>query len=428
MDIEALLATLENLTFQDLTPLLLTPLLVGLWGYALVRLWVYKRRSGRLQQEVHNHKVRTAKIVTLLKQERRYAAEKLSFLEQARDEMRLQFSSLAQQIFEDRSEQFSRQNSTQLATILQPFQDQLHSFRSKVNDIHISDTRERASLQKEISHLTALNNRINDEAANLTRALKGDKKAQGNWGELVLERVLEKSGLRKGHEYATQGGYRDGDNRLFKPDVLVHLPDNRDIIIDSKVSLVDWERYINAQDEGDREKTLKRHIQAIRTHIQTLSEKDYSSLKGLQSLDFVLMFMPIEAAFATATQYDDTLLEASFSNKIIIVTPTTLLVTLRTIENIWRLEQQHKNSQEIARLAGSLYDKLRGFLEDMEKIGKQLSTTTATYESAMNKLTHGRGNVIAQAGRFTELGVKAKKEIPKSLTDQTETDFPPLKN
>lgn len=364
--------------------------------------------------------IREAKLMTLLTNERKNAAEKLQLLEEAREELRLQFSSLAQQIFDEKTARFSDLNRDKLDAILQPFNKQLTSLKHEINEAYRNDSRERISLKNEIIQLRDLNQQVNKEAINLTNALKSDTKVQGNWGELILERVLERSGLRRGLEYETQGGFRDHNNRLLKPDVIIHLPEDKDIIIDSKVSLVNWERYVNCDEESERALHLAGMIKAIRDHITTLSKKNYPELTGIHSLDFVLMFMPIEAAFSTAFEQDETLFSEALSNNIIIVTPTTLLATLRTIENIWHFEHQSKNSLEIARRAGIMYDKFRGFMEEMEKIGKQLATCHSTYDGALLKLTRGRGNLVAQAELLKELGVQVKKEIPKSITDLAE--------
>ena len=371
----------------------------------------------------NNQAIREARLITLLKNERKHAAEKLQLLEDAREELRLQFTALAQQIFDEKSARFSELNRDKLEAILQPFNNQLTGLKQEINEIYRNDSRERMSLKNEIVQLRDLNQQVTQEAINLTKALKSDTKIQGNWGELILERVLERSGLRRGLEYETQGGFRDSNNRLLKPDVIVHLPDDKDIIIDSKVSLVSWERYVNCADEGERALHLAAMIRAIREHITTLSKKNYPELTGIHSLDFVLMFMPIEAAFSTAFQEDDNLFGEALTKNIIIVTPTTLLATLRTVENIWQFEHQSKNSLEIARRAGIMYDKFRGFVEEMEKIGKQLATCHSTYDGAILKLTRGRGNLIAQAEQIKELGVQVRKEIPKSITDLAELDL-----
>ncbi len=371
----------------------------------------------------NNQAIREARLITLLKNERKHAAEKLQLLEDAREELRLQFTSLAQQIFDEKSVRFSELNRDKLDAILQPFNNQLTGLKQEINEIYRNDSRERMSLKNEIIQLRDLNQQVNQEAINLTRALKSDTKIQGNWGELILERVLERSGLRRGLEYETQGGFRDNNNRLMKPDVIVHLPEDKDIIIDSKVSLISWEKYVNSAEDSERAHHLAGMISAIREHIVTLSKKNYPELAGIHSLDFVLMFMPIEAAFSTAFQEDENLFSEALAKNIIIVTPTTLLATLRTVENIWQFEHQSKNSLEIARRAGIMYDKFRGFMEEMEKIGKQLATCHSTYDGALLKLTRGRGNLVAQAEQIKELGVQVKKEIPKSITDLAELDL-----
>jgi DNA recombination protein RmuC len=381
-----------------------------------------KKTADALEQ--HNHQaIQEAKLITMLTNERKHAAEKLKLLENAREELKLQFAGLAQQIFEEKSTRFSELNREKLDAILQPFNSQLTALKQEINEIYRHDSRERISLKSEIVQLRDLNLQVNREAINLTNALKSDTKVQGNWGELVLERVLEKSGLRRGLEYETQGGFRDNNNRLFKPDVIVHLPENKDIIIDSKVSLVSWEKYVNTDDENERRLHLAAMIKAIREHIATLSKKNYPELTGIHSLDCILLFMPIEAAFSTAFAQDDTLFIEALSKNIIIVTPTTLLAALRTIENIWQFEHQSKNAQEIARRAGIMYDKFRSFMEEMEKIGKQLATCHSTYDGAFLKLTRGRGNLVAQAEQLKELGVQVKKEIPKSITDLAELEL-----
>jgi DNA recombination protein RmuC len=376
-----------------------------------------------LEQQIVEQKMRIVELETLLADEKRHGGEKLTLLEEARDELRLQFSSLARQIFDEKNEKFGAQSKERLEAILKPFHEQLTSFKKEINDIYLSDTRERATLQKEIHTLRELNQQIGTEAINLTRALKGDKKIQGNWGELVLEKVLEQSGLRRGHEYQCQEGFRDQDNRLFKPDVIVHLPEGKDIVIDSKVSLISWERYVNGSDEDERSRALVDLIAAIRDHLASLGSKNYSDLGGIRSLDFVIMFMPIEAAFVAAFQHDERLFAEAFSHRIIVTTPTTLLATLRTVENIWRYEHQSRNSLEIARRAGVIYDKLCGFVEDMEKIGRQLNSCHQTYDAAMAKLSMGRGNLIAQAGQLTELGVQVRKELSRSVTEKADMDL-----
>lgn len=382
----------------------------------------YQQRAETLSEELGQLKVELREQQVTLDKERRSASEKLELLEKNRDALKQEFENLANRIFDQKSERFSQQSKTSLDSLLNPFRDQLQDFRKRVEDVYTTETRDRQALRSEIKSLQELNRQITEEAANLTRALKGDKKVQGNWGELILERVLERSGLRKGVEYETQGSYRDEDNQLLRPDVIVHLPDQRNLVIDSKVSLVAYQQWVTADEEEERAAALKQHVEAVRNHIRTLSEKDYSQLNGLHSPDFVLLFMPIEPAFVAAFQQDENLFAEAFERKIIVVTPTTLLATLRTIENIWRYERQSQNARRIADRAGAVYDKLRVFVEAMEKLGSQLHTAQGTYDNAMNTLTRGRGNLISQANRFVELGVRVKKELPKSIVDQAEVD------
>lgn len=363
-----------------------------------------------------------ATLTTRLEEQTRQNDEKIQLLHEAKESMSVQFKGLAHEIFDAKERRFTEHNNNQLQHVLKPFCDQLDEFKKKVDDVYVNDVRERSSLKQELDNLRQLNVEMNREAVNLTRALKGDHKTQGNWGELVLQRVLEQSGLRAGIEYDAQGAFRDADNRLLKPDVLVHLPENKDIIIDSKVSLIAYERYCNEQDSNLQQTALQQHVSAVRQHITTLSDKDYSSLSGVNSLDFVLLFMPIESAFMVAFQSDDSLFNHAFERRIVVVTPTTLLATLRTIENIWRFERQNTNAQIIAERAGAIYDKLRGFVDDMEKLGAQLATVDMTYTAAMTKLTQGRGNLISQANRFVDLGVKVRKPLSKTIIEKSELE------
>lgn len=368
-------------------------------------------RIEALVAELGDARVELREFEVTLAAERRASGEKLTLLERNRDALRQEFENLANRIFDQKSERFSQQTRTSLDTMLNPFRDQLQDFRKRVEDVYTSETRDRQALRSEIKSLQDLNRQITEEAANLARALKGDKKIQGNWGELILERVLERSGLRKGIEYDTQGTYRDSDHQLLRPDVVVHLPDKRHLVVDSKVSLVAYQQWVIEEDDSVRSELLRQHVDAVRTHIRTLSEKDYSQLNGLHSPDFVFLFMPIEPAFVAAFQQDENLFSEAFERKIIVVTPTTLLATLRTIENIWRYERQSQNAREIADRAGAVYDKLRVFVESMERLGTQLNTAQGSYDAAMNTLSRGRGNLVSQANRFVELGVRVKKEI-----------------
>lgn len=375
-----------------------------------------------LQNDSSLLKTTNTELTTRIEEERKQAEEKLDLIKSAEKQMVHQFESLSAKILDEKSKTFTEQNKLNLDRVLSPLREQLGEFRKKVDDVYLAESKDRASLREAIRNLNQENQRISQEANNLVRALKGDKKVQGTWGELVLEKVLEQSGLRKGIEYHAQGGFRDSDNRLLKPDVIVHLPEERDVIIDSKVSLLAYETYSSTESDTLRQQALSEHVQAIKSHIKSLSDKDYSSIKGIRSLDFVLMFMPIETAFMLAFESDDSLFSEAFQHNIIVVTPTTLLATLRTIENIWRYERQNENARIIASKAGNLYDKVRGFVEDFEKLGTQISTVQGTYENAMNKLTQGKGNLVRQTSSFVELGVKVKKPMPKSMLDHTIDD------
>jgi len=371
-----------------------------------------------LQEQLTQAHILTAQLQARLEEQQKHGSEKLKLLQDAEAQLKLQFESLANQIFETKSKQFKEQNNQSLNEIVSPLKDQLGDFKKRIEHVYEHETRDRVTLREEISQLRQDTQKMNQEALNLTRALKGDNKTQGNWGEMILEKVLEESGLRKGIEYDPQGAFRDEDNSLFKPDVIIRLPGDKDVVVDSKVSLVAYERYCSTEDDGERIKALKEHSLAVRQHIKGLSEKDYSSLKGLRSLDFVLLFIPIESAFMAAFQADEKVFADAFEHKIVVVTPTTLLATLRTIENIWRYERRNENARIIADKAGALYDKIRGFVEDLDKLGTQLSTVNKTYEGVMNKLTLGQGNLIRQASSFVELGVKVKKTIPKKISEQ----------
>jgi DNA recombination protein RmuC len=372
-----------------------------------------------LQQRYIETKTQNAELQARMHEQVKNSEEKLALLKDAEVRLNNQFENLAGKIFDERNRQFTEHNKTSLDHIVKPLREQLGEFKQRIETVYDNENKDRISLREEIVSLRRDTAQMNQDALNLTRALKGDKKTQGNWGEMILETVLERSGLRKGIEYETQGAFRDENSKLFKPDVIIRLPEDKDIIIDSKVSLLAYERHCSSEDDAERTAALKQHTEAVRTHIKSLSSKDYSGLKGLRSLDFVLLFMPIEAAFIAAFQADERLFTDAFEHKIIVVTPTTLLATLRTIENIWRYERQNENARAIADKAGVVYDKIRGFVEDLDKLGKQLSTVHATYDGVMNKLTQGQGNLIRQASSFVDLGVKVKKTIPKSITEQT---------
>jgi DNA recombination protein RmuC len=348
--------------------------------------------------------------------------EKLRLLDEAKREMKGQFEHLATQIFDQKAKTFDEAHTKGLDLLLQPFREQITQFSIQSKDQFIHDAKERQSIKDEIIRLKSLNERLSEDAINLTNALKGENKTQGNWGEIILERVLEDSGLREGHEYDIQTTLSDEEGKKFRPDVIVHLPQNKDIIIDSKVSLVAYEAFIRARNDEERSHALKQHLVSIHGHIKGLSGKRYEQLSGVKTLDFVLLFMPIEGAFLLALEEDNTFFKTAYEQNIVVVSPSTLLVTLRTIEHIWRSEYQERNAKAIAESAEALYEKLVAFVEDMEKIGEQIGRTQKSYEGAMNKLSTGRGNLIRRAEGMRKLGLKPKKELPLSLRESMEDE------
>ncbi|AIV04196.1 DNA recombination protein RmuC [Vibrio harveyi] len=349
-------------------------------------------------------------------------AEKLQILEQAEVRLKQQFEHLANQLFEEKTAKVDMQNRQSLEGLLSPLKEQLEGFKKQVNDSFSQEAKERHTLVHELKNLQRLNEHMTREAVNLTQALKGDNKQQGNWGEVVLARVLAESGLREGHEYQTQVSLQNEAGKRYQPDVIVHLPQNKQVVVDSKMALVAYERYFNAENDIQREQALSDHLAALRAHIKGLSLKDYHQLKGIQSLDYVLMFIPVEPAFQVAIQADPSLVKDAMEQNIILVSPTTLLVALRTIDNLWRNERQNENAQLIAERAAKLYDKLRLFIDDMEGLGGALDKANQTYQGAMNKLATGRGNVIRQAESFKQLGVEVKRPISPDLAQLAQTE------
>ena len=331
-----------------------------------------------------------------------------------------EFKNLANEILEDKSRRFAEQNQENLKSILDPLRDKITDFRKRVDEIHESDAKSYGELNTHLKHLQELNVRMSEEAENLTKALKGDQKVMGSWGEFVLESILEKSGLVKDEQYTIQETFTDENGKKLRPDVVIKLPEKKSIIVDSKVSLVAYEKYSSAESETERVKAIKEHIISIRGHIKGLSAKEYQNIEDLNPPDFVLMFIPIEPAFSLAVQKDPSVFNDAFENNIVIVSPSTLLATLRTIENIWRRENQNKNAIEIARQSGALYDKFVGFMDDLNDIGKRLDQSQDSYRKAMNKLYDGQGNIIRRIENIKELGAKASKSISDRLLNNAE--------
>ncbi len=352
------------------------------------------------QAELRRLSAAHAALDAELREQHNAHQQRLSDLQAARDELRAQFAELAGRIFDEREQRFS-----------EPLKERIQAFEKRVEESYQHEARERFSLARELERLQQLNQRLGDEATNLTRALQGQK-TQGNWGELVLEKVLEHAGLEKGREYHTQVSLKSADGARFQPDVLIHLPGDKQVVVDAKVSLTAYQTLTCAEDEGSRALALKQHVQSLRNHLKGLSLKDYQHLEGLQSLDFVLLFVPIEAAFAAALQADPELFQEAYGRHIVIVSPTTLLATLRVIDSLWRQERQSQNAREIAEKAGALYDKFVAFIQDLDEIGNRLQQVDRAYLSARNKLSDGRGNLVGRAEQLKSLGARASKRLP----------------
>ncbi|MFE8148079.1 DNA recombination protein RmuC [Brenneria goodwinii] len=373
----------------------------------------------RALREVNTAQEAELREVTIRLEETRMAAEeKQRLLMNSEQRLTTQFENLANRIFEHSGRKVDEQNKQSLDRLLMPLREQLDGFRRQVQDSFGAEARERHTLTHEIRNLQQLNAQMAREAINLTKALKGDNKTQGNWGEVVLSRVLEASGLREGYEYETQVSVQTGANNRMQPDVIVRLPQGKDVVIDAKMSLVAYERYFNSEDDAERLAALNEHLLSVRGHIRLLGSKDYQQLPGLRSLDYVLMFIPVEPAFLVAIDRQPELINEALKHNIMLVSPTTLLVALRTINNLWRYEQQSRNAQQIAERAARLYDKLRLFVDDMESLGQSLDKSQASYRQAMNKLSSGRGNLIGQAEGFRVLGVEVKRPISPTLAER----------
>ncbi|MFS4417065.1 DNA recombination protein RmuC [Maribacter sp. 2307ULW6-5] len=378
-----------------------------------------ERRQLQLEKELLGQKiVRLEGINENLDRRNREQREETTKLQQT---FTKEFENLAHKILDRNSAKFTEQNHQNMQRLLHPLQEKIQVFEKKVADSQKENIGLHAALKEQLAQLQHQNLKITQEAENLTKALKGDSKMQGNWGELVLERVLEKSGLVKDREYSVQQHVVRGDGSRVLPDVVINLPNGKKMVVDAKVSLTDYERYINAE-EAQRPQHLKNHIASLQRHVSQLSAKKYEDLYAMESPDFVLLFVPMEPAFALATQQDPSLYNKAFEQNIVIVTPTTLLATLRTIDSMWTNERQRRNAVEIARQAGALYDKFHGFVTDMDRVGKKLDEAKSEYQGAMNKLTEGKGNLISRAERLKKMGAKTKKSLPEQLTREADAE------
>lgn len=372
-----------------------------------------RKKSLRLSNELTEVKTEHKNLQLKL-------SEQKEELQKLNERFAHEFKNLANEIFEEKSKKFTEQNKTNLNDLLSPLKERIGEFQKKVEDTNKEGAERNASLVQQVKHLSDLNKQITREAENLTKALKGDSKAQGNWGEVILERILEKSGLEKGREYETQVSETGDDGKRYQPDVVVKLPENKHIIIDSKVSLTAYERFTTEESDSEKLTQLKLHINSIKAHVKGLSEKSYQNLYGLDGLDFVLLFIPIEPAFTLAVQQDPELFNDAYSKNIVIVSPTTLIATLRTISSIWKQEYQNKNAIEIARQSGALYDKFQSFTEDLINIGKHLNGTQKAYQESMKKLSEGSGNLVRRAENLKKLGAKASKRMDDRLLNRSE--------
>ena len=420
----------------DLSSLLLFGLPLGLCAgllvYALNLRSALSRVEYQNESEAHlaislraerDQAVQNAiRLEAALDSERKQGLGRIESLNEAKEALTSQFKNLANEILEDKSKRFTEQNVANLDALLKPLQTKLTEFKEQVNTSYSNEARERFALKGEIERLANLNLRMSDETRSLTQALKGDSKVQGNWGELVLESILESSGLRKGEEYLVQDSHTQIDGSRLQPDVVVKLPEGRSLVVDSKVSITAYSRHAEASDAIVAEQELAAHIQSLRQHIQGLSNKNYSSLYGVSSVDFVLMFVPIEPAFLLALKTAPNLYQEALAKNIVLVCPSTLMATLRTVAHLWRQDHQNRNALEIAKQCGTLYDKFVGFVDDLEKLGQRLDQAQTSYHDAFNKLKSGKGNLIRTAEKVRELGVKPSKNLSTPLIDSS-TDF-----
>ncbi len=347
--------------------------------------------------------------------------EKIELLEKNKEQMKLEFKELADKILESNSQKFSLQNQESISRVINPIKEQFNEFKKQIDDVYIKEAKDRSMLQAEIRSIKEINHQMSKDAKNLTKALKGESKKQGVWGEMVLESVLENSGLRLGKEYEREVSLEhESDGGRYRPDVVVHLPDGRDIIIDAKTSLTAYERYSSDENEEQKELFAIEHVSSMKKHIKELSEKDYTNLKGIQTLDFIFMFVPIESALLTAMEYDSTLFDQAFKKNVILVGPTTLMVSLRAVENTWKYEHQQRNAQEIAKRAGLLFDKFSGFIESVEKLGKQIATVQKTYDETFSKMHNGAGSITSQFKKLERLGAATNKTLPEHIVKALE--------
>jgi DNA recombination protein RmuC len=374
-----------------------------------------KRKRDELQADQVQLNAKIAELTATLNGERTQSGEKLSLLNDAKGEFSTTFELLANRILEEKGERFAEQSRTSLDQLLSPLRTRLEAFQNKVEEVYVQEGKDRAALGNEVQRLRELNQQLSQDAHNLTLALKGSSKTQGTWGELILERVLEASGLRKGDEYELRETYKRDDGRRAQPDVVIHLPEDKHLVVDAKVSLTAYAEYMSSDSDLARDAAVERHLDSVRRHVKELSEKNYQELYALKSLDFVIMFVPVEPAFILAIAQDTKLCEGAWKKNVLLVSPSTFLFVVRTVAHLWRQEQQNRNVQEIARRGADFYDKLVGFVKDLTGIGESLKQATNSYDSACSKLSTGRGNLIQKAETLRDLGVKPSKSLPQEF-------------
>lgn len=377
-------------------------------------------KLNEVSAELGVERGRMAKAEEAFKAQRERLTEQQTYMDELQQKFKLEFENVANKLLQEKSEKFTEQNRTQLDIILSPFKDKLKDFEEKVDKVYKAESDERNTLKGVIGQLMELNKVMSTDTQNLTKALKGDQKKQGNWGEMILEKVLERSGLVKDREYRVQASMTGPDGNRLQPDVIIDMPDGKHLIVDSKVSLVAYERLVNCEIDLDREGFAKEHVNSIKSHINDLCGKNYQDLYQINSPDFVLLFVPIESSFSVAVQLDHELFNYAWDRRVVIVSPSTLLATLGTVSSIWKQERQTKNVMEIARLSGAMYDKFVGFVEDMEDIGKYMKQTERSYEKALNKLSTGSGNLTTSVEKIKKLGAKASKQIDQKFLDESE--------
>lgn len=412
-------ATSQAADVREASGRLQAELLAERAGHASLRAQHQSERAGREAAEAAVGRLTTelAQLSTQQAADREQFGEKLSFMDDAKRALTDQFKSLANDILEEKGKRFAEQNQASLGTLLDPLKTKLSEFQAKVDTVYVNDSKDRSALAEQVKQLMGLNQSLSQDAKNLTTALKGSNKTQGNWGELVLERVLEASGLRKDHEYRTQVNHTLEDGGRQQPDVIISLPEERSLVVDSKMSLTAYEEYANAEDDSGRAASLKRHMQSVRNHINSLNSKNYQTLYSLKSLDFVLMFVPVEPAFMLAIGNDGNLFKDAWDRNVLLVSPSTLLFVVRTVAHLWRQEAQSRNAQEIARRGAELYDRLSAFTLDLEKVGERLRQAQDSFTDARDKLSKNKGNVIRQAEMLKQLGVKPTKALPQTLVE-----------